>query len=348
MKRHLKTRMNRRNMAATMVFAIALAAAVIATSPAHGKKGQGEAGLKKVVAIGNVDMGNMGFDSVGPGGVGDMFRQKAKAELEKTGRYVVVLPKYDEGSAKEKEPETVKVPTSAAEAQRYMAEMMEMQKKWQKDAARSRGKYAHEPVSAQGLFNFTASKGGSGFDTGGIFSTAESFGAPSGIGQADFSTSSIKVEVNCLMLDPQSGQVLDQKAAKASTTKLTRVSGVSYYTMEDSSNPERAFDRMFTRALKSCVSWIDKKMSGEPWEAQVFKAKGRELYVNAGRNAGLAEGMTLDAFARGEVSGGGISVGMQDEKTGTVEISKAFDAYSIATPVSGSASKGSVLKQASN
>ncbi|MFA4973668.1 MAG: hypothetical protein WC683_13745 [bacterium] len=350
MKNNKGNVMNKRSMLITIACTIVLAIVVTKTGPAHGKKGDGDAGLKKVIAIGNVDMGNMGFASMGPGGVGDMFRQRAKAEIEKTGRYVVVLPKYEKGSKGndqgEAAMEDISAPKNAAEAQRYMDKMMAMQRKFQKDAARSQGKYAHDPVAAQALVIFTATKGSGGFNTGGVFSTAESFGAPSGIGNADFSTESVRVELACTMLDPESGEVIDRHIAKASSAKLARVSGVSYYTMEDTSNPDRAFDRMFNRALKSCTAWIDKKMSGQPWEAQIFKAKGKELYVNAGTSAGISEGMSFDAYAREEVSGGGISVGEQDAKTGTVQISKTFDSYSIAMPVSGSAKNGSVLKQA--
>ena len=341
-----------------MVSMIALSIVLMATSPAMAKKAETETNLKKVVAIGNVEMGNMGFSSMGPGGVSDMFRQKTKAILEKTGRYVVVLPKYEKGEAGtvnakamsggESEIADMPAPKTAAEAQRYMEKMMAMQREFQKDAARSSGKYAHEPVAVQGLFNFIASKGSAGVSSGGIFSTAESLGAPRGIGEADFSADSVKIELTCLMLDPEAGGVIDQHTARASSARMAQVGGTSYYTMEDTSDPDRAFERMFNRALRNCTDWIDKKMGGRTWEAQIFKAKGKELYVNAGTNAGVAEGMTFDAYAREEVSGGGISVGNQDSKTGTVQISKAFDGYSIATPLSGVAAAGSVLKRASD
>ena len=341
--------MKKSSMLIIMIAAITLAIAVILSGPAHGKKKDSDGGLKKVIAIGNVDMGQMGFGSMEPGTSGDMFRQRAKSELEKTGRYVVVLPKHNDGKKKKaKKQQEVKTPTTAAEAQQYMTQMMEMQKQFQKDAARMQGKYVHEPVAAQGLFNFIASKGGSGFDTGGVFSTAESFGAPTGIGNADFSTDSIKVELTCLQLDPESGTIVDQHRAKASTVRMTRITGANYYTMENSANPDRAFDSMFRRALGRCAKWIDKRMRGQPWEGEVFKAKGGELFVNAGSNAGIAQGMTFDAFSRQELSGGGISVGAHDVRTGTVQIDQVFDTYSLAKPISGTATEGSVLKRAAN
>jgi|GEM_PF-2116743 len=340
-----RKRMRRSSIIILMLSCIALAAAVIICGPAHGKRKDGS-NLKKVIAIGNVDMAQMGFNSMTPDAVGNLFRQKAKAQLEKTGRYIVVLPEPEKGSKKKSKAKkkTPKTPTTAAEAQQYMAQMMEMQKQMQTQVARSQGKYVHEPVAAQALFNFIASKGSSGFDTGGIFSTAESLGAPSGIGNADFSTDSIRVDLTCVMLDPEDGSVIDQHKARASTTKLTRVSGVSYYTVEDSANPDRAFNSMFRRALGKCAKWIDKKMKGEPWEGQVFKQKGSKLYVNAGSSAGIAEGMSFDAFSREEVAGKGVSLGAQDSRTGTVTVTSVSDAFSVATATSGTAGAGSILK----
>ncbi len=308
--------------------------------PASAKKS--DSGLKKVIAIGHVNTSRIGFSSLTPKQLGDLFKMRAKNELEKTGRYVVIIPKYDEkdiDASQQAKPQ--KTPKTAAEAMKYA---QEMQKQFELMAAKAQGQYVHKPVAAQALFNFNVSTGSRHVTTGGIFSEIESLsGAP--IGGADFSSDSINLTLTCFDLDPESGQIEGDYKAKASSTRVARVGGVSYYTMENTSNPDRAFDRMFKRSLGKCISWIDKRMSGQSWEGQVFKKQGSKLFVNAGANAGFTPGITFGAYKAGAISGKGISVTAGQAQTGTVEITDVFDTYSTAKTVSGTAGDGSILKR---
>jgi hypothetical protein len=84
-------------------------------------------------------------------------------------------------------------------------------------------------------------------------------GAPS-LGDADFSSTSLNMTVSCLLRNPKTGSLQDEYQAKASSTKVARVSGLNYYTMENTSDPDRAFDRMFKRAIDKCAKWVEKQV----------------------------------------------------------------------------------------
>lgn len=324
---------------------ICMIAALLLIAAPVGAKNKSDQGFKKVIAIGHVNTSRMGFSSLTPKQLGDLFKMRAKKELEKTGRYIVIIPKYEEEDIDaEQKAAPQKTPKTAAEAMKYA---QEMQKQFEIMAAKAQGQYVHKPVAAQALFNFSVSTGSRHVTTGGLFSEIEYLsGAP--LGGADFSSDSLHLTLTCYDLDPESGKIEADYQAKASSTKVARVGGVSYYTMEDTSNPDRAFDRMFKRSLGKCISWIDKRMSGQSWEGQVFKKQGSKLFVNAGSNAGITPGTIFGAYGGGAISGKGISVSAGGTQTGTIEITDVFDTYSTAKVVSGTAGDGSLIRRKDN
>lgn len=331
----------KRHIFKTSLISIAIMAALVFSPAIHAKKDKSEGDLKKIVAIGHVDTGYMGFSGMAPGQVGDLIKNKIKNKLEEKG-YVVLTPETK--TTKEEKVEDIPQPKTAAEAMKYAQQMQEMM---QKMSLKSAGKYVHQPVAAEAVFNFTLTKGESGLDTGGLFSEAQYWtGAP--VGGADFSAHSMKAEMQCIQLDPQDGHVVDQHRAKASTIKATRLGGASYYTMEDTSDPDRAFDRMFNRAANECVKWVDKKMSSLPWEAQIVGTRSGQFMINAGSNAGIKEGMSFSAFKRQGVSAGGVKLGTEEISKGVVQITQVQEGYSLAKPISGSVAKGDILKPVSD
>jgi len=232
--------------------AVLIAACALA-APAHAKKDKGP---KKVIAVGNVNTGGMGFSSMSPQQLAELFRVRAKKMLEKKDRFTVVLPEPKKQTGK-KSSQPQKIPTTPEDAMKYAAEM---QRQYQQMAMESRGQYIYYPVSADALVDFNIQTGSRSVSTGGAFGQIESWtGAP--VGDADFSSDSINMTLTCLIRNPQTGSLKDEYKAKASSTKVARVGGVSYYTMEDTSDPDRAFDRMFKRAMKKCIKWIDKQVS---------------------------------------------------------------------------------------
>jgi len=239
---------------ATIAIALALATPAIA-----GEKEGGGTGT--VVAIGNVNTGNIGFSSMPPKDLSELFRLRAKKQLEKKGDYTVILPEpKDKPVSEESQPvkaaKPQKQPKTVADAMKYA---QEMQEQYQTMMAQSRGYRSYYPVDADALFDFNVSTGSKYVTSGGVFSQIEGMtGAP--VGDADFDSDSINMTLSCLRRDPKTGRLMDEYKAKASSTKVARVGGVSYYTMEDTSDPDRAFDRMFKRSMDKCIKWIDKQL----------------------------------------------------------------------------------------
>jgi hypothetical protein len=316
-----------------------LALALLASPSLEAKKKKGGSGPKKVVAIGQVSTGQMGFSSMNPGQLGDMLKNNIKKELERTGRYVVVTPAPSKAKPT---PEVQPAPTRAPTPQDIAAQMQEMQQ----IMAQAQGQYVHKPVAAQGLFNFSVHKGGRrSVDTTGLTSTAEYYSqAPIPFELGGFASESEKLSLTCAQLDPISGRVLDQHVAKASSTQFKTMAGVDFYTVSNSEDPDRTFNRLFKRAVKDCVKWMDKKFKGVPWEGQILERRGGQFLVNAGQNANMKPGMLLTAFQRQAVTSGGLALGIEESATGQVEITGVYEAYSTAKTVEGRPAPGNLLK----
>lgn len=300
--------------------------------------------LKKIIAIGDVDTGYMGFSGVSPQKLAKLMRDRIKNELENTGNYIVVLPEIDE----QKMPNMGKMPKvpeaksgkqmTQKEAMAYMAEMQKAMTKMQKAM-----KGVYDPVAAGALFSFNVRQGKSWTDTGGVTGTIGVFtSAPVDLG--DFSSETLKVSLVAMQQNPENWDVIEEHSEKASSTDFTRVAGSNYYSASGSEDYDRAFDRMFKRSLKKTIKWIDDRMSQIPWQGQIIKEKGNVLYLNAGSNAGLAKGMVLSAFKRQKVSGGGIDLGSDYLYEGKITVSDVKEKFATASVSEGKVGDGYVVR----
>jgi len=248
--------MNRTDFRYFLTMTAVVAMLVSLALPAHAKKDEGP---RKTVAVGSVDTGNMGFSTLSPKELAELFRVRAKKELEKKGHFDVILPEptdKEPGEPSAPKAKAGKQPKTMAEAMKYA---QEMQEQYQQMTAQSRGVYAYYPVSADALFDFRITTGSRHVNSGGVFSQIEGMtGAP--VGDADFSSDSVNMTLTCLRRNPTTGSLMDEYKANASSTRVAQVGGVNYYTMEDTSDPDRAFDRMFKRAMGKCAKWIDNQM----------------------------------------------------------------------------------------
>ena len=71
-----------------MIIAVTIVAVAISL-PAYAKKDEGP---KTTIAVGNVNTGSMGFSSLTPKELAELFRVRAKKMLQKKGHYNVILP----------------------------------------------------------------------------------------------------------------------------------------------------------------------------------------------------------------------------------------------------------------
>ncbi|MFA4874821.1 MAG: hypothetical protein WC956_02715 [bacterium] len=251
---------------ALLVIAVALLSISVA-APSFAKKqaidkDAADAGAHKTVALGPVDMNQMEFSRMSPDATAELFRSRIKRALEDGGRFTVITADFKRGQGKAPEAENVEnapQPKNMAEA---MKAMQKMQAEMQKTMAQMRGEYVHEPVAADALFTFNVSGSTKRLDTGGIVGTALDLGAPSQASAADVSSEKQLLTLTCVERDPQKGSILDEHEAKASSTRYAKVGGS--YVLDDTTDPEKAYDRLFKRAAKNCVKWIEEKMAARP------------------------------------------------------------------------------------
>jgi len=320
----------------------------VLAAPASGNDKSKSPALKKIVGIGDVYTGYMGFEGLGPKKLGDLIKEKAKKELEATGRYVVVIPRIDSkknpGQIDEKlmpKVEQGKKPARKMTAKDMQKEMARIQKMVSQMQMAMQGR--HDPVAAQALFSFRVRQTKSWSDTGGFVGFAGQFtDAP--VDAADFSTESLKVSLDCLQQDPDTWTLLDEHVERASKATLTRVVGTDYYSASESRDHERTYKKLFKRAMKKTIRWIDEKLQDKPWEGQVINKKGSKFYVNAGSLAGVTKGMKFGVFKLESVSGKGLDFGSEAVKKGSIEIVDVKDRYAVARLVAGEARVGYIMR----
>lgn len=314
-----------------------------------------EEGLKKVVAVGAVNSQMFSFQDDNPTGLTNMLQDSVKKHLDGTGRYAAVVvdsakkvassagdddflaqmqAKLEAGQEMTPE-ESLKY--SEMIVQQQMAAMGPMLQQF--GGGGGMGGAVFKPVAAQALLTFAVSTGQGGMDTGGIIGAVGGiFGAPVG---GDFGTQSVKMSLTCVMQDPDTGNIIDQNVVRTTSTKFTRLAGFS--TMSDSTDHDKAYDKLFKKAVEKCVKWMDKKFEKEPWEGRIFKVDGGGVLLNAGSNAGVKEGMQFDLIERGQVSGGGIEFGREDRNIGVANAVDVNDGYTVLS-VSGPAKVGTIVK----
>lgn len=309
------------------------------TSPLLAKKKKEERDeLKKIVAISQVETGNLSLENMTPAEVSDLFRNRIRKGLEETGRTTVLFvqpekPAEETPAANETAPQTIE------QTQKMLQQMMRAM-----PTSMGGSGPTFRPVAAQALFTCSISTSKGGVDTGGTFGTAGDITSTS-VGLGDFSTESVKLVLTCRRLNPETGVLIDHNEAKASSTHFNRLAGANYSPTDNASDAHLAFDTVFKKTLKQTVEWIDKKMKPLPWEGQIFRKEGDRLFLNAGQTAGIKPAMLFTVFNKEAVTGKGIDLGSQEVASGQVTVTEIKEQYSIVQLTSGAAKVGSVVRK---
>lgn len=333
-----------------------LAAVVLLTSPAWAKKKKEIEGLKKVIAVGAVNASMFSFQDDNPTGLTNMLQDSVKKYLDGTERYTAVVvdsAKAAGGGSTADDDFLTQMQTkleagqemTPQESLKYSELMMKQQMAamgpmlQQFGGGGGMGGAAFKPVAAQALLTFAVSTGQGGMDTGGIVGAVGGiFGSPV---SGDFGTQSTKLSLTCVMQDPDTGNIIDQNVVQTKSTTFTRLAGFS--TMSDSNDHDKAYDKLFKKAVEKCVKWMDQKFEKVEWEGRIFKSEGGRFLLNAGSNAGVKEGMQFTLLERAQVSGGGIEFGKEERSVGMGTALEVHDGYTV-LGVSGPAKVGTIVK----
>ena len=160
------------------------------------------------------------------------------------------------------------------------------------------------------------------------------------------------VALDIRLIDAVTGEVVFSKrvegdAAATGVSAEIQISDQQFGTAMGSHTPLGQASR---EALTGAVAAIVEGMKKVPWSGRVVEVRDASVYVNAGSEAGIQPGMTLDVYAQSEAlidPETGVQLGTPDRKVGTIRITQLEEKYSVAEVVSGDGfARGHLLRLA--
>ncbi|MFH1037358.1 MAG: CsgG/HfaB family protein [PVC group bacterium] len=92
-------------------------------------------------------------------------------------------------------------------------------------------------------------------------------------------------------------------------------------------------------AIDEAVQKITARLKNVPWQGKLIKAGPSQVYLNAGSEGGVSDGMEFDVYRQGEAlvdPDTGMTLGAETEKIGRIKVTEVKDKFSLAAVVSGS------------
>lgn len=162
------------------------------------------------------------------------------------------------------------------------------------------------------------------------------------------SQNTARATVDIRLVDTTSGEIILADTA-SSTDSFTKVHGLGGSVGTD-------FDEtMATRTMRGAIDTLTAKIvdqvstgtagaGGTPakWEARIAQISGSRIVINAGSGAGVKAGQVLDVISMGEEIKDpqtGQTLGAEEQKVGSLEITDVKEKYSIARVRSGESSR---------
>lgn len=175
-----------------------------------------------------------------------------------------------------------------------------------------------------------------------------------GTGQGNnvgYSGQTAEVEINLRLVDTTNGQVLFSGAAKGTASangvsaEIYNKAGMNFGGQQFFSTPlGKAAQDAMQSAVKLIVVWMDKV----PWSAAVIDNDNGTIYINAGANQNMHQGMTLHVYRAAKPlvdPNTGEVLDVLTSNVGTIEIQTVRDRVSICTVASGNGpARGDILK----
>ncbi|MBN1782842.1 hypothetical protein JW948_17025 [bacterium] len=137
------------------------------------------------------------------------------------------------------------------------------------------------------------------------------------------------VAVDVRLVDTNTGEII----AAENVRKEESSGGISVGTPDGLFNNANQFDNSLvgkaTRAsIETIVSLIDNQARNMPWEGKVIKVDGTTVYIKPGADAGVQVGDIFVIYSAGEElidPDTGLSLGSEEKKTGSIEITQVLD-----------------------
>jgi len=155
------------------------------------------------------------------------------------------------------------------------------------------------------------------------------------------SKTTARVSIDVRMIDTSTGQII--LADSADSEKSQR--GLKVRTQDFSFGHDGKFDQTLAgkaarEAIDDLVAQITETMASVPWTGRLVKADDpAKIYLNAGSNTGIEQGMVFNVYRMGEElidPATGISLGAEEELVGSIRVNDVKEKYSICAAASGS------------
>lgn len=156
----------------------------------------------------------------------------------------------------------------------------------------------------------------------------------------------VVVKLNIRVIDTTTGQLLESKSVEgvAKQRKLILRRESDSYEGKRNTPLSDAIDDAIAKAVEGITAGMDKV----PWQGSVVRVSGRQVFINAGYQENVEEGMRLRVFEKGielidtETNE---NLGRLDEEIGIIELIQVAPLFSVARIVQGQGfAKGNVVK----
>ena len=157
------------------------------------------------------------------------------------------------------------------------------------------------------------------------------------------------VKVNIRLVDTTTGKILSTHNADGTASGKAKDGGLAVkgFDLHGGKASQTPIGQACQDAIDQAVAHIVQVMAKVPFYARVADIDGSDIYVNAGSNRNMKEGMVLNGYkVVKEIKDPdtGLVIDVKEEKTGSVKISSVSEKISIAQTVEGSVTKGQTLK----
>ncbi len=158
------------------------------------------------------------------------------------------------------------------------------------------------------------------------------------------------VAIKLRLIDLTTSMILSTHNAEAKGKHKSMGMGVysSYGSASGDQFKKTPLGKTAAEAIDKCVAHIISTMANIPFNARVAEVEGSSIYINAGSNRGMTEGMMLHGYKTVKTitdPDTGLALDAIEEKTCTLKIDMVRDNISVCSLVSGSKpSVGATLK----
>lgn len=166
---------------------------------------------------------------------------------------------------------------------------------------------------------------------------------PGGVGIGGSKVTS-KIAMKLRIVDLTTSQVLSTHNAEHTGTHKSM--GMDVYTSVGSAGGDQfkktPLGETAEECINKCVDHIISVMANVPFSARVAEVDGKSIYINAGTNRGVTEGMVLGLYKTGKVitdPDTGLALDVKLEKTGSVKVDSVQEKLSICSLVEGQTPK---------